>query len=577
MSIFGKISRRNFLKMGAVAASVTALSLPAKAEEPENCIHPKITSLRNTQFGLVQGAEYEDGIVWYGIPYGAAPVGELRWQEPVDPDPWSGVKDCSQVSEVAYQYSSSVGVIGTEDCLKLDVYATPNAYKQPVLVFIHGGNNQTGNSRDLIGKELVVKDDCVYVSIDYRLGLFGFNCLPALQRNENETGNYTLLDIAKALDWVHDNIKEFGGDPENVTVSGFSGGGRDVMALLVSEMFAGRFQKAIAFSGGMTIADLEKSQSQIAGKMAPLAVEDGLFASAEDAKAWLLTDAEEVREWLYSLDSSRICPLFASAGIRMSAFPHLYGDDVVLPKEGFQTKEYNSVPLLMLTGSTEFSMFAGWDRYFYSAEMKAYPADEVQSARHFAIQYGSDMYRIFNAQCSAETMYEKYNSDIYICQIDYGSETSPVQIPEVGAFHGIFIPMLSSENKYASSTDFSVAGYQSIAEKFNRYLKNFMLYGNPNGLLWSGVQDKVNGRDTLPEWEAWTPDNKLSMVMDASLSEGFAKCQDVSTTYDAIMDRMEADTSVSEELKLKMIRNVMNGRWFSDALDARYGNPSLWK
>lgn len=486
-----------------------------------------------------------------------------------------GSKDCTAPSEVAYQYGS--GVIGTEDCLKLDVYTTPNAHKLPVLVFIHGGNNQTGNTKEILGSELVVRDNCVFVTLDYRLGLFGFNCLPALCRGSDDTGNFTLLDIAKALDWVKDNIAQFGGDADNITISGFSAGGRDVMAMLTSPLFAGRFQKAIAFSGGMTIADETASVSQIAWAIAPLAVEDGLFADTAAAKAWLMTDGEDVRDWLYSLDSARLCPLMSNAGIRMSVFPHLYGDGVVLPKEGFATTQYNNVPLLMLTGSTEFSMFAAWDAYFGSAEMKAYSAAETNAAKDFAVKYGSDMYRIFNAECSAETMYDHYGADIYLCQIDYGDPDALSQIPVLGAFHGIFVPMLSTVNNYAAMVDFSGEGYQEMAVLFNRYLKNFLTNGDPNGNLFTGIRGLFSGDSALPKWQNWTPDNKVSMVMDASATDAQIGCKDVSTTYDEIMDRMDADTTVSAELKQKMIRNVMNGRWFSAALDARYGNPTLWK
>lgn len=571
------ISRRNFMKAGVVAAAIATLSVPAMAAsaEEENCLGAKITTRRSTQYGPVEGLDQGESLVWYGIPYGAAPVGELRWQPPQDPAAWTEVKDCTAPSEVAYQYGS--GAIGTEDCLKLDVYTTPNAHKLPVLVFIHGGNNQTGNTKEILGSELVVRDNCVFVTLDYRLGLFGFNCLPALCRGSDDTGNFTLLDIAKALDWVKDNIAQFGGDADNITISGFSAGGRDVMAMLTSPLFAGRFQKAIAFSGGMTIADEAASVSQIAWAIAPLAVEDGLFADVAAAKAWLMTDGEDVRDWLYSLDSARLCPLMSNAGIRMSVFPHLYGDGVVLPKEGFATTQYNNVPLLMLTGSTEFSMFAAWDAYFGSAEMKAYPAAETDAAKNFAVKYGSDMYRIFNAECSAETMYDHYGADIYLCQIDYGDPDALSQIPMLGAFHGIFVPMLSTVNNYAAMVDFSGEGYQEMATLFNRYLKNFLTTGDPNGNLFTGIRGLFSGDSTLPKWQNWTPDNKVSMVMDASATDAQIGCKDVSTTYEEIMDRMDADTTVSAELKQKMIRNVMNGRWFSAALDARYGNPTLWK
>ena len=209
------ISRRNFMKAGAVAAAMASLSVPAMAAPAgeENCLWSNITPRRSTQYGPVVGLDQGESLVWYGIPYGAAPVGELRWQAPQ-----------------AYQYTTFP--LGTEDCLKLDVYTTPNAHKLPVLVFIHGGNNQTGNTKEILGSELVVRDNCVFVTLDYRLGLFGFNCLPALCRGSDDTGNFTLLDIAKALDWVKDNIAQFGGDADNITISGFSAGGRDVMAML---------------------------------------------------------------------------------------------------------------------------------------------------------------------------------------------------------------------------------------------------------------------------------------------------------------------------------------------------------
>lgn len=576
-----KISRRNFLKVTAAAAFATTFSMTASAAGPEeNCLHRPITALRDTQYGPVQGLDNGSNLVWYGIPYGAAPIGELRWSAPEDPAPWSEPKDCTQASEVAYQYGS--GPIGTEDCLKLDVYSTADAYKRPVLVFIHGGNNQTGNTKEILGHELVVKDECVFVSLDYRLGLFGFNCLPALQTETDSTGNYTLLDIAKALEWVHDNIARFGGDPNNITISGFSAGGRDVMAMLVSPLFSGMFQKAIAFSGGMTIADETASASQIAWAIAPLAVEDGLFDAEAAAHDWLLTSGSDVRNWLYSLDSARLCPLMSNAGIRMSVFPHLYGDGVVLPKEGFAARQYNSVPLLMLTGSTEFSMFNVFDAYYSSEEMAGYDASTIQAAKTFATRYGSDMYRIFNAECSAETMYDHYNAPIYLCQVEYGSENSLSFIPMLESFHGIFVPMLSTVNNYTAYYDFDKPGYQDMAEQFNLYLKNFLRSGDPNsdgaGLL-SSVKRLLAGKSEpqmLP-WQNWTPDNKVSMVMDADANQAVLECKDVSTKYEAIIARMDADTSIPAAVKSGVVSNVMNGRWFSAALDAHYGNANLWK
>lgn len=153
------------------------------------------------------------------------------------------------------------------------------------------------------------------------------------------------------MDWVRENIKEFGGDTKNITVSGFSAGGRDVMAMLISPVFKNKFDKAISFSGGLTVADADKSKKTIAQKLAPMVVKDGKQNNLINAENWLLSDngkdKKAVRQYLQAMPAERLAPVMAGAVIRMSAFPHLYGDGEVLPVEGFATKHYYSVPLLM--------------------------------------------------------------------------------------------------------------------------------------------------------------------------------------------------------------------------------------
>nr|WP_314462859.1 carboxylesterase family protein [uncultured Clostridium sp.] len=519
----------------------------------------------STTYGPVKGIQEGELLTWYGIPYGKAPVGELRWQAPAAPDAWTEELNCTEASQPAIQLSGTE-VKGSEDCLKLDVYAKEGSKKLPVLVFIHGGNNQTGKAGEIPGADLVKNDNCVYVSVDYRLGLLGFNCLPALTAGENGTGNFAMLDIAYALDWVKENIEAFGGDPGNITISGFSAGGRDVMAMLISPQFKGKFQKAIAFSGGMTTASEDLSAKKTAKALAPLAVEDKKAADEGAAYQWLMTDTADVKEYLYSISAERLAPLMGNAAIRMSVFPHLFEDGVVIPENGFDTTEYNSVPLMMLTGSSEFSLFCLGDGYFKSDDMAGYSEDEVKAAKAFASKYGSAMYRIFNAQESAVKMSEHYQSDIYICQINYGGEQSSIRdLGDYGAFHGIFVPMLSAKHNYLEffPDAFGKAGYQAMAKQYNSYLANFLKSGDPNG-------------EGLAAWNNWTPDQKVSMVFDATQTDAVVEEKDVATTYQDIMAAMDQDTSVSPEIKDKMIKNVLNGRWFSSASDEHYGNKSLW-
>lgn len=554
------------------AADSEEEEVPAdEAEETESTDGEEDTLIRTTQYGQVQGVDQDGVQVYYGIPYGADPVGELRWAEPTAPVSWDDVLDCTEQEEIALQKSNvynsdgtvSTTIVGTTDCLNLDIYTTSDAENLPVLVYVHGGNNQTGSSYgEVVGNDLVVNDECVVVSLNYRTGLFGYNALPAITE-EGTSGNYGLLDIAFALQWVRDNISEFGGDASNVTVSGFSAGGRNVMAMLVSPAFEGLFDQAIVFSGGMTICDLDDAAQKDAEIMAPLVVEDGLAETEEEAAEWLMQDTDEVREYLYSIDADRMAEIMSDAGIRMANFPHLFGDDIVLPSSGFEGAEYvNDVPVIMLTGTTEFSLFAAFDGYFYAIE-----DEEVQNAaRTFAISYGSDFYRIFNTQLSAETMYDSYSSDIYVVQVNYGGDDSASTIATFGAFHGIFVPMLSSTHNYGSFADFTGAGYTAMSEVFNAYLKNFLYTGDPNG------------DDTAVEWTTWDTDTMQTLVLDASedTGEAIVEMQNVFKTNADIIAEIDADDTLDEEIKATIISTIMNGRWFSDDLDEYYNTPSLW-
>ena len=263
------ISRRSFLKGSAAAAAVLSSPLlPADAafSETENGLFSPVSALCQTQYGPVKGREGENGqLCWYGIPYGAAPTGEDRWTSPREPARWRTVRDCTAPAPAAYQYTSFP--LGTEDCLTLDIYSVPEAKKRPVLVYLHG-SAATGSSLELPGSELVRDAGCVFVALNYRLGLFGWNCLPALTTGSDAAGNFALLDIARALDWVKENIHRSGGDADNITLCGFSDGGRMAAALAGSPLFRGRFQKAVAISGGLSLADPDAAAQKLAESIA---------------------------------------------------------------------------------------------------------------------------------------------------------------------------------------------------------------------------------------------------------------------------------------------------------------------
>lgn len=553
------ISRRGFLKAGVLTAAGLAGGIPAQQARAGSTSEPLTGTLRPTASGPVQGGQtsQEGCLVWYGVPYGAAPAGALRWQPPQDPAPWADALDCTKPTPMALQNTNGMAA-GTEDCLKLNIYARDGAAGLPVVVYFHGGGNRTGSPQELPGTRLASRADCVFVSAGYRLGLLGFNALPALQNSPDSTGNYALLDAAKALDWVQENIASFGGDPRNVTVMGFSAGGRDVLAMLSSPYFAGRFQRAISLSGGLTTADPGASARQTAAAFAPLAVEDGLFADQNSAAQWLLTSGEDVTRWLYDLDPARVCLLMADGSIRMSSFPHLFADGVVLPENGFEAPLANPVPLLLVTGVTEFSLFNPLEVQYQSNGLDA---GEAASARAFATRYGSELYRIFNGAASAAALSAGSSAPVWVCEIAYGgrNSASPIRAMGLGSFHGISLSMLSGENALSGVANLSSDGFAALSDLFVEKVGSF---------LHSGSLD----------WQPWTAASPKALVLDAGTAADSASAllQEAPADDTPVLDQLEADNSVPSAAKDLVIRQVLNGRIFSAHLDQRFHNPTLW-
>nr|AQY62713.1 carboxylesterase [Cnaphalocrocis medinalis] len=190
-------------------------------------------------------------LTFKGIPYAKPPVGELRFSIPVPPEPWDGIRDATKDCNICAQFdSTSQSVVGDEDCLYLNVY-TPKLLTDgtlmPVMVFIHGGGfiHGHGTNYSAHSPDYLIEKDVVIVSFNYRLGILGFLSLDC----KDAPGNMGLRDQVQALKWVQKNIKQFGGDPDNVTIFGFSAGGASVEYLLLSPLARGLFHKAIAQSG----------------------------------------------------------------------------------------------------------------------------------------------------------------------------------------------------------------------------------------------------------------------------------------------------------------------------------------
>ena len=251
---------------------------PVKAVPASDDPKPEQTGTIMTEDGLVRGVYSKDHTVeiYTGIPYAKAPVGDLRWRKPQDPEPWDGILECDHFAPMSMQttnlpiYDSLVRIIGysdykislkdnyippvSEDSLYINVWKPAGEHENlPVLVYIHGGTLQSGQAwtKDYDGKSFA-KNGIVTVNLGYRLGVFGYYTDMELMAEEGTAGNYGLLDQIKALEWVRDNIAAFGGDPNNVTIVGESAGSACIDALCVSPLAKGLFRRAVLESSTLS-------------------------------------------------------------------------------------------------------------------------------------------------------------------------------------------------------------------------------------------------------------------------------------------------------------------------------------
>ena len=239
-------------------------------------------AIANTKYGKVQGFILRGIYNFRGIPYGANTTGENRFMPPKEPEPWDNVLPALWWGNSAPQimdnrYANVISSFGdhwnyddvSEDCLKLNVWtqALDDGKKRPVLVWLHGGGYTNGNGIEqdgYNGENLTRKGDIVFVSINHRLGPIGFSDLSGVGGEKyTHSGNVGALDMVAALSWINENIANFGGDPDNVTIMGQSGGGAKVCVLTAMPAAAGLFHKAVPLSGSTTEAKDQESSRKI--------------------------------------------------------------------------------------------------------------------------------------------------------------------------------------------------------------------------------------------------------------------------------------------------------------------------
>jgi para-nitrobenzyl esterase len=299
-----------------------------------------------------------------GIPYAAPPVGDLRWKPPQPVAPWSGIRECIAYSLQPAQYpdinlpKKEQKVPSSEDCLYLNVLtpAEKASDKLPVMVWFHGGGLRYGSGNwPLYNSPGLPRNGVVLVTVNTRLGVLGLLPHPLLSRESpmGVSGNYLFHDMVASLKWVKRNITAFGGDPNNVTIFGESGGGMKVVSLIASPLAKGLFHRAICESGGTgspaTMQDLEKFSDRLFARLGVNKSKDPLAAAREIPWQIII----EVDQTLNMEMGEQMGPWFVFSGPWNLVVDGWYIPDT-LP-EIFRTGKQNTVPFILLSNLGELT------------------------------------------------------------------------------------------------------------------------------------------------------------------------------------------------------------------------------
>ncbi len=459
-----------------------------------------------TKQGILRGVTKGDVTVFKGIPFAAPPVGEFRWRPPQPAISWEGVRDankfgpdCAQSSRQNNLHKIADG--SSEDCLYLNIWApascTPTS-KLPVMVWIHGGGftGGSGSSPQNFGDQFT-KQGVILISFNYRLGRLGFFAFPALSKEHpNEyKGNYGYMDQIAALTWVQDNILAFGGDPNNVTIFGFSAGGVSVHSLLTIPAAKGLFQKAISESGGgrdgvLTGRPLHTDNTDSLYKLSAETI--GInFAHKYNIEK---TDASALKK-LRELSVEEIVAdgqeTDGQNGPRIYSGPILDGTLVVETAEtAYKNGRYSKVPLMIGNSSAEIGgnfvnncktkkeLFAAFGNLENEAR-QAYDPNGNKELDELITLFNTDWVWGEPARMTAN-YFETSGNPVYMYQFGYVPESAK-KFMKYGAGHGSEVSFVFNTLNTRWGNPPITPEEEILANTMNTYWANFAKTANPNG------------------------------------------------------------------------------------------------
>jgi para-nitrobenzyl esterase len=569
---------------------------------------------RDTQSGSVIGSEDPNNTyVWLGIPFAAPPVADLRWRSPQPVKPWTETLGTTAFRDACVQLSGpldglpddSGAVVGSEDCLYLNIWSPRdhssfNAEKLPVMVWIHGGGNTIGTANTYDASLLAGSEQVVVVTINYRLGFFGWMSHPALRTPDRNaldaSGNYANLDMIAALQWVSDNIANFGGDQNNVTIFGESAGGRNVFSLMASPLAKGLFHRAIAQSGSVGTTPLWRAENfhgdtqpgQALSSREWLSLQLQNSGRAKDSKAaraaQMLMSDEETRDFMYSRSPQEILE-GVSGGAGMYSAPQSFRDGTVLPQDTLYTvfsdpSRYNSVPLITGTNRDEAKLFLAQDPEFVELRFGFLPRVKDLQAYNELSAYLTDSWKAMAVDGIADIMAANSSEPVFAYRWDWdeGGKSWLIDYSELlGAAHGLEVAYIFGGFDGAIGapglyTDNNIAGRDLLGQQMRSYWSEFASTGAPG-----------NGRSgVLPQWRPWSNAGANLMLLDTASGGGLRMVNEPMTVA-MLKERIAQDPNIPElrsrcalHVQLFLLANAGDDVWDEadyDALGCAEFNP----
>jgi len=466
--------------------------------------------------GLLAGTTAASGVrMFRGIPYAQPPVGRLRWAEPLPAKNWSDVRPADHFGDRPMQPTLWKDMIFrsehmSEDCLYLNVWAPAVGRDLPVLVYFHGGGLIAGDgSEPRYDGEAFARRGIVVVTVNYRLGVFGYLAHPALTKESRHhaSGNYGYLDQNAALRWVQANIEAFGGDPAKVTIGGQSAGASSVSAHMASPLSRGLFRGAIAESGSLLSHEPVKPRSEGERFGVEFAAELGAKSVADlrklPAEKLLAAGGGTERPWPKSIIDGYFLteqPLEVFFTGRQAEVPLL---------AGWTTAEVDYHSLLQDEAPTPEN-FVRKLRELYGADadeaLRLYPAATAAEARRSATDLATDRFEAYRTWKLIDESWKSGGQPVFrylwahVPPSREGGASASAQ--PMGAAHSSELPYLFGSLKIIPDSAWTAADYQA-SDMLHGYVANFVATGNPNG-------------EGLPQWPWFQASIPKVMVLDSN-------------------------------------------------------------